>query len=220
MCVADVWRIVEPGEVVELNRLRGEGEGPGDERLGGDDGGAGGEDRERHDPPVGRHVVEGTAHLDTPLGEERCLSEVVEQEAGQHQPVPGDLYCSSPEVAHVGIERLAAGDDEEDGTESKECSPRMIDEEIDRVGRRHRTKHGWMNQDLAKPSAPSTVNQTTMIGLNTRGDSGGAANLDGEKPTRMTTETGITQAENAEVATSKPSTADNTEIAGVINPSP
>ena len=37
---------------------------------------------------------------------------------------------------------------------------------------------------------------------------------------RISTEIGTTQSANAGVATSKPSTADSTEIAGVISPSP
>ena len=52
------------------------------------------------------------------------------------------------------------------------------------------------------------------------GDPGRAALLHGEQADRITTEIGITQSANAGVATSKPSTAESTEIAGVISPSP
>ena len=39
-------------------------------------------------------------------------------------------------------------------------------------------------------------------------------------PTRMTTASGMTQRSKPEVTTSVPSTADSTEMAGVIMPSP
>ena len=59
-----------------------------------------------------------------------------------------------------------------------------------------------------------------MIGPKTLPMPRRAAPLDDEQPTRITIAIGMTQSSNADVATSKPSTALSTEIAGVISPSP
>ena len=69
---------------------------------------------------------------------------------------------------------------------------------------------------------PAPGQSPTRIGaaVNTRAIPAVPRRCTANNPTRMTTDTGITHAENAEVATSNPSTADRTEIAGVINPSP
>ena len=68
--------------------------------------------------------------------------------------------------------------------------------------------------------APITVNHTTMTGPNTRAMPAVPCFCTAKRPTRIAIDTGITQPANAVVATSKPSTADNTEIAGVMSPSP
>ena len=65
------------------------------------------------------------------------------------------------------------------------------------------------------------MNHTTMIGPNTLPTAAGAAPLHEEQArTRITQASGMTKSSNADDATSKPSTALSTEIAGVIRPSP
>ena len=70
------------------------------------------------------------------------------------------------------------------------------------------------------PSTPITANQTTMTGPNTLAMPAVPRDCTLNRATRMTTDTGMTQSAKALVATSKPSTALSTEIAGVISPSP
>ncbi len=70
------------------------------------------------------------------------------------------------------------------------------------------------------PMTPSTVNHTTMIGLNTLAMPAVPRCWMANRTMRMITAIGITHFSNAGVATSKPSTADSTEMAGVISPSP
>jgi hypothetical protein len=154
------------------------------------------------------------------LGEQRRLAEVVEQQPREHEAVPGDLDRLAAEVPHVGVQRLAAGDDEEDRPERDEPLPRVLDEEVDRVRRRHGPQHLGMGDDLAQPEHAERREPHDHDRAEHLGDPGRAAPLDGEQATRITTAIGITQSENAGVATSKPSTADSTEIAGVIRPSP
>ena len=54
------------------------------------------------------------------LDEARRLPEVVEQQGGHDEREPGEADGVAAEVAHVGIERLAAGDDEDDAAEDEE----------------------------------------------------------------------------------------------------
>ena len=91
----------------------------------------------------------------------------------------------------------------------------------DGVARPHRLEHVGVLDDLAQPEARrSTANHTTITGPNTLAMPAVPRDCTANRATRMTTETGITQSSNALVATSKPSTALSTEIAGVISPSP
>lgn len=64
------------------------------------------------------------------------------------------------------------------------------------------------------------MNHTTITGLNTLAIPAVPRCWIANSATRIAIDTGITHDVNAGVATSKPSTADSTEIAGVINPSP
>ena len=71
-----------------------------------------------------------------------------------------------------------------------------------------------------RPSTPMTTNHTTITGPNTREIRSVPRRWTRNSTTRIATATGITHDSNAVVATSKPSTALSTEIAGVIRPSP
>ena len=66
--------------------------------------------------------------------QQRGLPEVVEEQAGQHEPYQASGDRRASEVAHVGVERLAAGDDEEDAAEGEE---RLL-----RLGRRRSGRCG------------------------------------------------------------------------------
>ena len=63
--------------------------------------------------------------------QQRALAEVVEQQRRQHQREPGDADRPLAEVPHVGIERLAAGDDQEHRAEHGEAVPAVLAEERD-----------------------------------------------------------------------------------------
>jgi len=65
------------------------------------------------------------------------------------------------------------------------------------------------------PSTPSVANHTSITGLNTLAIPAVPRFCTTNKATMITIATGITQSANAAVATSNPSTADSTEIAGV-----
>ena len=67
--------------------------------------------------------------------QQRALAEVVQQQRRQHEREPGDPDRPLAEVPHVRVERLAAGDDEEDRAEDGEAVPAVLAEERDRVTR-------------------------------------------------------------------------------------
>ena len=71
--------------------------------------------------PLGHQTVEGV--LDgVGLGDQqRALAEVVEQQAGQHESRTSRAGSGCAEVAHVGVEGLAAGDDQEHRAEGEEA---------------------------------------------------------------------------------------------------
>ena len=70
------------------------------------------------------------------------------------------------------------------------------------------------------PSTANTTNQMTMIGPNARPTRWVPNRCTANSTVRMTIPIGSTASASSGRATSKPSTADSTEIAGVINESP
>ena len=73
--------------------------------------------------------------------QQRALAEVVQQQRRQHQAEPGEADRTLAEVAHVRVQRLAAGDDEEDRAEHGEAVQSVLLEESHRVTRIERRQH-------------------------------------------------------------------------------
>ena len=118
--------------VAELHSLLRERVGTGDQRLRGDHCGHRGKHDERVERPVRRHPIEGVIDRTRVVDEQRALPEVHEHEARQHQPVPAELDRATPEVAHVGVERLAADNDEDHCAEHEEPGRAVVGEELAR----------------------------------------------------------------------------------------
>ena len=55
-----------------------------------------------------------------PFEDERRLAGVIEHQAGEHHAVPGEADRPGAEMAHVGVERLGAGDAQEHAAEHEE----------------------------------------------------------------------------------------------------
>ena len=112
--------------VAEVDGLLGEGERAGDQGLGGDDGGHRRQEHEGEERPGWCHpeerLVEVLAAVLEDLG---ALSEVVEQQGRQDDAEPTEHDRPSAEVAHVGVERLAAGDHEEERAHGQKALPRV-----------------------------------------------------------------------------------------------
>ena len=125
---------VEARQVVELHRLCGQRERPGEQCLRGDDRRHRRQDRQRCDRPFRRHAEEGLADLFARRGRQQGrLTEVVEQQRRQHDGVPRLLDGPASEVTHVGVQRLTAGDHEEDRAERKERLLGLVEEELPAV---------------------------------------------------------------------------------------
>ena len=120
----------------EAHRLAGHREGAGDDRLRGDDGGHRGEHDHRDPRPVGQQQEEGAVDRRGVAQDQRALAEVVEGQGREHEQEPGAADGRRAEVAHVGVERLGAGDGQHDRAAGDEGQERVVHEEGDRVGRR------------------------------------------------------------------------------------
>ena len=79
------------------------------------------------------------------------LPEVVEQEAGKDEGVPRPLDGPATEMAHVGVERLHAGDGQDHGPEDEDDLDPVHRDELDCMAGVHRRKDngvdGGSNRD-------------------------------------------------------------------------
>ncbi len=74
--------------------------------------------------------------------EHQCaLAEVVQQQAGPHEREPREPHGLLAEVAHVGVERLAAREHEEHGAQDRERDRGMLREQRERVAREQGREH-------------------------------------------------------------------------------
>jgi hypothetical protein len=84
------------------------------------------------------------------LEQVRALTEVVQQQRGKDDRVPTEADRSPAEVAHVGVERFAAGDAQHHAAQHREPTGSVGCEEAHRVGRVHRLEHRWCSNDVVK----------------------------------------------------------------------
>ena len=119
----------DAGEEAELHSRASEGEGTRDKGLGGDDGGEAGEDDESQGGRAGGgEREEGVSHGARIAKDMGALTEVAEHEGGQDEGEPREPDGLDAEVAHVGVEGLAAGDGEDDGSKNMEAGPAVVGE--------------------------------------------------------------------------------------------
>ena len=77
------------------------------------------------EPPPGRQQIE---RIFDRLGideDQRALAEIVRDQSRQDQKQPGVLDRPPPEMPHVGVQRLGAGNGEEDAAEHDEADRSM-----------------------------------------------------------------------------------------------
>ena len=83
--------------------------------------------------------------------QQRPLPEIVEQQRRQSDAEPGELNRPVAEVAEVGVQRLAAGHDEEDGPQHDEPPIHVRREDAHGVLRQDRGEHAGLVDDLLQP---------------------------------------------------------------------
>src|SRR6202049_2268204 len=63
--------------------------------------------------------------------EQRSLAEIIQEESGQDEREPAEADRQAPEMAHIRIHRLSAGDREKGGAEHGETDARARMEQVD-----------------------------------------------------------------------------------------
>ena len=119
--------------------------------------------------PVGHEQEERAADVGRVVEDQRALPQVAEdaRREDQEQPRAGDRRA--PEMPHVGVQRLRAGDGEHDRGQREERDREVAEEEAQRVGRRERLEDlGVLGDAAARRRRRSTTNQTIITGPNRR----------------------------------------------------
>ena len=80
---------------------------------------------------------------------DRGLAGIVEQQARQHQPVPGDADRLGAEMAHVGVKRFRAGSAEKNRAEHQKAGEAVAEQIGEAVARIERHQHPRMVHNSA-----------------------------------------------------------------------
>jgi len=141
---------LQPGQEAELHGLHRQREGPGDQGLGGDHGGSGGQQHHRVDAPGGDHPEEGVLGRGRVPDQQGSLAEIVEQQGGEDEDGPGPADGRHSEVPHVGVQGLASGDGQEHGPQHQESRPAVAGKQLHALPRRKTRQHRGFLDDLAQ----------------------------------------------------------------------
>ena len=152
--------------------------------------------------------------------QQRPLAEIVEHQRRQHDAQPGVADRQPAEVAHVGVERLGPGHRQHDGTQGHERPPAEVPEQGHAVGRVQRAQHVRGLRQLGEAEDREDAEPEQHHRPEPAADAGRAAALDQEQRHQHADRERQHVGPSAGVAVSSPSTAESTEIAGVISPSP
>jgi len=128
----------QPGQVAEPGRLLRDRVGAGDDGLGGDDRGHGGEEDHREPGPARSQQEERAAGVALVAQDEGALAHVVEDAGREDRQQPGPPDRGAAEMAHVRVQRLSPGDGQDDGGQREERGLEMADQEADGIGGRQR----------------------------------------------------------------------------------
>ncbi len=132
----------DAGKPTQLHGLAGHRKGSGDDGLARDDGGNGRERDQRIDRPARARSGKTDCRVTVPLlHQERGLPGVAQEQCRQHDRVPGPADRPLTEVAHVGVQRLSAGDAQKYAAEHQKAAAAGVAQESDRVARIERDEH-------------------------------------------------------------------------------
>ena len=85
------------------------------------------------------------------LQDQGTLAEIVQRQGGEHQPGPGSLDRRPPEMAHVGVERLGAGDREEHAAQDDEADRAVREQEAERMAGVEGHEHAQIVAEMEQP---------------------------------------------------------------------
>ena len=122
-------------QLAQLHRLAGDGKDAADHRLAGDDGGHRGQRHHRVMRPAWHHGVEQEARGGWPRQQQRALAEIIQQQGGQREIEPGPANGAGPEMAHIGIQRLAARHRQHHRTQRHKSRPGLAQEQAHAIHR-------------------------------------------------------------------------------------
>ena len=206
---------------VQLDRLARDRKRARDRRLRGDDGRA----RREHAMSGRQRSAERARRTDCAAAggfgkQQRTLAEVVEEQSRPHDREPGDPHRHPPEMTHVRVQRLAAGQHQEHGAEDRKRESRMRRQQDDGVHGTQRRQHAGLDQDRAhaeQPRARRTTGSSPARTAGRRAPCRGAAARTAAPGSRSST--GTIAGACAASSSSSPSTAPSTEMAGVSSAS-
>jgi len=123
-------------------------------------------------------------------------------------------------MTHVGVERFRACDAEKYAAKNEKPDSPAMHKKSDRVARINGGEHVRMRAMPVNPRPAMTMNHSSMMGPNALPIFSVPNLCAANSATRIATAAGITNGLREAVATLTPSNALNTEIAGVMTPSP
>ena len=138
-------------QVAQLDGLAGDRERTRNDRLRSDDRGGRCQQHEGQLQPLRSQEEERIADGVRRLKHEAALTEVIQQQARHHQPEPRDLDGSPAEVAHVRVERLAAGHCQKHGRHDRQ---RQSQDAQRRIRRRIPGRSRPARPDRARSAVP------------------------------------------------------------------
>ena len=114
--------------------------------------------------------------------DQRALAEVVEDQRGEDEREPGAADRGRAEVAHVGVQRLGAGDGEHDAAERDERLVAVVEEELGAVVRRQRAEDLGVLERPHEPGEREHREPDDHDRPEEPADRAGPEALDGEQP--------------------------------------
>ncbi|MNG92777.1 hypothetical protein D3C79_517230 [compost metagenome] len=169
------------GEITEPHRLSGQGEDPGDHRLGGDHSRERRQQQQGQQGPLWREQEEGVGDGFGIAEQQGPLAEVVEHQGRQHHHEPGAANGALAKMPHVRIERLHPRDGQHHGAQGKEGGALVGHEEAQRPDRVERPQHLGVLEDAVQAQHRQGQEPDQHDGGKQLAHGGGAMFLDGEQ---------------------------------------
>ena len=132
-------------------------------------------------PQDGRHQEERIVDVLRMGDDEGALAQIVQHQSREHHAEPGEADGFLAEMAHVGIERFAAGDGQKHAAENQKRKSRLFDQHANAIQRIEGIEYFEIIADVNKAHEADDGKPHGGDGRKNRGDAGGAAILEQEQ---------------------------------------